>query len=38
MSGFPGGPLVMNLPRNAEDMGLIPGPGISLHAMEQLSP
>ena len=24
---FPGGPLVKNLPANARDMGLIPGPG-----------
>ena len=24
---FPGGPLVKNLPANAGDMGLIPGPG-----------
>ena len=24
---FPGGPLVKNLPENAGDMGLIPGPG-----------
>ena len=23
---FPGGPLVKNLPANAEEMGLIPGP------------
>ena len=26
---FPGGPVVRNLPANAEDMGLIPGPGRS---------
>ena len=25
--GFPGGQVVKNLPANAEDMGLIPGPG-----------
>ena len=24
---FPGGPVVKNLPANAGDMGLIPGPG-----------
>ena len=24
---FPGGPVVKNLPANAEEMGLIPGPG-----------
>ena len=24
---FPGGAVVKNLPANAEDMGLIPGPG-----------
>ena len=27
--GFPGGAVVENLPANAEDMGLIPGPGRS---------
>ena len=27
--GFPGGSVVKNLPANAEDMGLIPDPGIS---------
>ena len=26
---FPGGPVVKNLPANAGDMGLIPGPGRS---------
>ena len=26
---FPGGTVVKNLPANAVDMGLIPGPGIS---------
>ena len=25
--GFPGGPMVKNLPANAEDTGLITGPG-----------
>ena len=25
--GFPGGPVVKNLPANAEDVGLITGPG-----------
>ena len=27
--GFPGGAVVMNLPANAGDMGLSPGPGRS---------
>ena len=27
--GFPGGTVVKNLPANAGDMGLSPGPGIS---------
>ena len=27
MEDFPGGPVVKNLPANAEDMGLIPDPG-----------
>ena len=27
MSGFPGGPVVNNLPANAGDTGFIPGPG-----------
>ena len=27
---FPGGPVVKNLPSNAEDMGLIPGQGIKI--------
>ena len=27
---FPGGPVVKNLPSNAEDMGLIPGRGIKI--------
>ena len=37
--GFPGSPVVKNLPSNAEDLGLIPGQGNKiLHAMEQLSP
>ena len=26
---FPGGPVVRNLPANAGDMGLVPGPGRS---------
>ena len=35
---FPGGPVVKNLPRNAGDLGLIPGQGTkSSHAVEQLS-
>ena len=34
---FPGDSLVKNLPANAGDTGLIPGLGISQHAMEQLS-
>ena len=29
MQGFPGGIMVKNLPANAEDMGFIPGLGIS---------
>ena len=28
-SGFPGGPVVKNLPCNARDTGLTPGPGRS---------
>ena len=36
---FPGGLVVTNLPSNAEDAGLIPGPGRKIsHAMGQLSP
>ena len=35
---FPGGPMVKNLPSNAEDMGSIPGPGTKTpHASGQLS-
>ena len=34
---FPGGPVVKNLPANAGDTGLIPGPEIP-HASEQLKP
>ena len=29
-SDLPGGPVVKNMPANAGDMGLIPGPGRSL--------
>ena len=29
MQGFPGGPVVKNLPASAGDTGLIPGPGRS---------
>ena len=37
--GFPGGPVVKNPPRNAENMGLIPGLGTKIpHAAKQLSP
>ena len=36
--GFPGGPVVKNLPANAADRGLIPGFGTKIpHASEQLS-
>ena len=35
---FPGGPLVKNPPANAGHIGLIPDPGRSPHASEQLSP
>ena len=35
--GFPDGSVVKNLPANAGDMGLIPGPGRP-HVMKQLSP
>ena len=36
---FPGGPVVKNLPANAEDMDLISGPGTKIpHAIGQLSP
>ena len=36
---FPGGPVVKNLPSDAEDMGLIPGQGTKIpHAAGQLSP
>ena len=35
---FPGGPVVKNLPSNAEDMGSIPGWGTKIsHAAGQLS-
>ena len=37
--GFPGGPVVRNLPANAGDTGSIPGLGAKIpHATEQLSP
>ena len=37
--GFPGGPLVRNLPANAGDTGLVPGQGTEIaHVMGQLSP
>ena len=36
--GFPGGALGGNLPANAGDTGLIPGPGRFPHAAEQLGP
>ena len=35
---FPGGPVVKNLPANAEDRGLIPGLGRSHVLQKQLSP
>ena len=36
---FPGGPVVKNLPSNAEDEGSIPGRGIKIpYATGQLSP
>ena len=39
MWDFPGSPVVKNLPANAGDTGLVPGPGTKiLHAEEQLSP
>ena len=39
MQGFPGGPMVKNLPCNAGDLGLIPGQRTKIpHATEQLSP
>ena len=34
---FPGGPVVKNPPHGARDTGLIPWPGQSLRASEQLS-
>ena len=38
MGDFPGGPVVKNLPSNAEDVGLIPGQGTKIpHAAGQLS-
>ena len=37
--GFPGGPMVQNLPSNAGDMDLIPGGGTKIpQAMGQLCP
>ena len=37
--GFPGSPVVKNLPSNAGDMGSIPGQGTKIpHAAGQLSP
>ena len=37
--GFPGGPVIKNLPSNAGDVGLIPGRGTKIpHAVGQLSP
>ena len=39
LENFPGGPMVKNLPSNAEDPGSIPGWGIKIpHASKQLSP
>ena len=39
IKGFPGGPVVKNLPSNAGDMGSIPGQGTKIpHAAGQLSP
>ena len=39
LRNFPGGPVVKNLPSNAEDAGLIPGQGTKIpHATGQLSP
>ena len=36
---FPGGPVVKNLPSNAEDAGSIPGRGTKIsHAVRQLNP
>ena len=36
---LPGGPVVKNPPWNADNMGLIPGPGNKIsHAMDQLEP
>ena len=36
---FPGGPVVKNLPYNAEDAGSIPGQGTKIpHAVRQLHP
>ena len=34
---FPGGPVVKNPPHSARDTGLIPWPGKTLYASEQLS-
>ena len=36
--GFPGGPVVKNLPCNARDTSLIPGSGRCHMQQEQLSP
>ena len=39
MGGFPGGPVVKNLPCNAGDAGSIPGWGTKIpHSAEHLSP
>ena len=38
MEDFPGDPVVKNLPANAGDIGVIPGPGRFHNASEQLSP
>ena len=36
---FPGGPVVKNLPSNAEDAGSIPGRGTKIsHALRRLNP
>ena len=39
LQDFPGGPVVKNLPSNAEDTSSIPGQGTKIsHAARQLSP
>ena len=39
LEDFPGGPVVKNLPSNAGDIGVIPGPGTHIpHAIERLNP